>query len=363
MTATTNTDACVDDWSIDDAVLRLRHWAGDRMHVLPPPGPGEYAIGSAEDCWARIVDAKQLISKRHAVVTHERGKWIVRNLGKNGIKLDGVRTPEGVLEPGTELLIGDVQLVAESSRLAILRGFLGRILGWRSACDLTVDLALRAIRLAAARRSALVVCGDDDMVSVARSLHRRLYDRDRPFVVCDPRRKRTEQNIRSPQNFETGMPALAAAARGTLCVLSHRLPSDFAAVKAALALPDTRVHLFVCTHDAGYAKACGAEVIAIPPLAARGDELARIVAEYAFDAAAELGVTHRVFTRADHAWVIAHEASSLPAIEKATLRLVALRRAEGNVTHAAARLGMARMSLHKWIGRRRLPVPIRVDEP
>jgi hypothetical protein len=291
-------------------------------------------------------------------VDDEYGVWVARNNSKNGMKLDGVRTPEGVLEPGTELMIAKVLLIAESARLAALRGFLGRILGWKSARNLAVDVALRSVRMAASSRTHLVLCGDDDLMSVARSLHRRFHDPDQPFVVCDPRRKRTDENVRSAQNFEKGMPALAAAARGTLCVWSHKLPTDYDDVKAALSAPDTRVHLVVCSRDAASAKAFGAEPITIPPLATRADEVPRVVAEYALDAAAELGISHAAFTRADHDWVVAHEAATLPEIEKATSRLLALRHENGNVTRAAARLGMARMSLHKWIGRRRLPVVI-----
>jgi hypothetical protein len=50
-----------------------------------------------------------------------------------------------------------------------------------------------------------------------------------------------------------------------------------------------------------------------------------------------------------------HSAASLPDIEKATLRLVAIRESR-NLSGAAARLGMAPVSLSRWVGRRRLPV-------
>jgi hypothetical protein len=50
-------------------------------------------------------------------------------------------------------------------------------------------------------------------------------------------------------------------------------------------------------------------------------------------------------------------ASSLPEIEKATLRLVALRHSR-NLSQAAARLGMAPVSLSRWIGRREMPMPV-----
>jgi len=50
-----------------------------------------------------------------------------------------------------------------------------------------------------------------------------------------------------------------------------------------------------------------------------------------------------------------HSGSTLPDIEKATLRLVAIRESR-NLSSAAARLGMAPVSLSRWIGRRKLPM-------
>jgi DNA-binding protein Fis len=52
-----------------------------------------------------------------------------------------------------------------------------------------------------------------------------------------------------------------------------------------------------------------------------------------------------------------HAAGSLAEIEKATLRLVTLRTA-GNLSDAAARLGMAPVSLDKWLRHRRSPLLI-----
>jgi ActR/RegA family two-component response regulator len=83
-------------------------------------------------------------------------------------------------------------------------------------------------------------------------------------------------------------------------------------------------------------------------------ELPRIVDEYALDAATELSIRDVWFSDADRRWVLEHAATSLSEIEKATLRLVALK-ISTNVSQAAARLGMAAVSLSKWVGRRKLP--------
>jgi hypothetical protein len=97
--------------------------------------------------------------------------------------------------------------------------------------------------------------------------------------------------------------------------------------------------------------------ITVPPLASRLDELDQIITEYAEDAIAELGAPRTSFLPADRDWVRLHSASSLPDIEKATLRLVAIRESR-NLSAAAARLGMAPVSLSHWIGRRKLPMHV-----
>jgi transcriptional regulator of acetoin/glycerol metabolism len=86
-------------------------------------------------------------------------------------------------------------------------------------------------------------------------------------------------------------------------------------------------------------------------------ELVRIIDEYAADAVTALGIQPNSFPSSDREWVLEHAASSLPEIEKATRRLRSIRET-GNLNQAAARLGMARVSLHKWIRRRPLPMPV-----
>jgi ActR/RegA family two-component response regulator len=65
-----------------------------------------------------------------------------------------------------------------------------------------------------------------------------------------------------------------------------------------------------------------------------------------------------IFTSDDHGWVRDNAAASLAEIEKATLRLVTLR-ASHNLSHAAERLGMAPVSLSRWLSRRMFPRTVR----
>jgi pSer/pThr/pTyr-binding forkhead associated (FHA) protein len=356
--ASTKTDVAATEWSIDDIVMRLREWGTDTIRVLPAPPIYELTVGAAYTCAIRLDDASGRVSRLHARLVREHAKWVLHDLGsKNGIRLDGARRTEIVLEPGAEIGIGGLTLIAESRRSVALRGFLARVLGWRSDRLEVVDLALRSIRLAATHRAALVLCGDGDLVPMARSIHRHAIGGDRPFIVCDPRRRPGKATVRSAENAETGMQGLAAATGGSLCVRSQRLPRDFSAVIAALRDPACQVQLVVCAEEPADCEPYLAVPIVVPPLAGRADELDRVIAEYAEDAVAELGASRTGFGPIDRDWVRTHSAASLPDIEKGTLRLVAIRESR-NLSNAAARLGMAPVSLSRWIGRRRLPVPL-----
>lgn len=234
-----------------------------------------------------------------------------------------------------------------------LRAFLARMLG--SSNERAVDLALRSLALALDHRAALVLCGEDDLVPIAWALHRHMLGADRPFIVCDPRRGTKAASVRSPASRASGVAAFEAAIGGSLCVRSRRLPSDFPALVARLRDADD-VLCAICT--AAVADPRSPLVLpaplAVPPLSQRSAELDRIIAEYASDAIEELAAPASSFTAGDHAWVRGHAAASLADIEKATLRVVAIRTSR-NLSGAAARLGMAVVSLSRWLGRRTLP--------
>jgi hypothetical protein len=83
----------------------------------------------------------------------------------------------------------------------------------------------------------------------------------------------------------------------------------------------------------------------------RAGELSRIIDEYALDAIEALAAPSDCFTDVERSWVAAHASWSLEQIEKATLRLVALRTSR-NLSGPAARLDMAPVSLARWLARR-----------
>jgi hypothetical protein len=351
----TKTDAGATEWAVDDEVFRLRRWGTDITYLLPGPPITELEVGAAAECALCLVDESNRVSARHARIQRESAGWVVHDLGsKNGIRLDGARRPMLPLQPGIELGIGGLTLIAESRRFAELRSFLARLLGWGTDQLATVDLALRALRLAAANRTPLVLCGDGDLVPIAQALHRHTLGDDRPFILCDPRRRAPDPTVRSAENIQPALAALAAAQGGSLCVWRDRLPRDFDQVCAELRTQALRVQLIACTHDPSDGPALEATRISIPPLGPRRRELPRIIDEYAEEARTSLSVAVRL-TAADRAWLASSAASSLPEIEKSTRRLVAVRHTGGNITAAAELLGMSAVALRAWIRRRELP--------
>lgn len=236
-----------------------------------------------------------------------------------------------------------------------LWGFLERLLGWTSGR--AVDHALRSIDLAVSHRAALVLCGEGDLVPIAHALHRRILGADRPFIVCDPRRENAPGSVRVPANFKNGVAAFEAAREGSLCVRSLRLPRDFSSMVALVRDPGARIAFIVCSdRRITYGALLTVPVpINVPSLKDRASELPRIVDEYARDAVTALGASPTIFTDADRQWILEHASTSLLEIERATLRLVALK-TSSNMSRAAERLGMAPVSLSRWIGRRKLPL-------
>ena len=350
--AATETEHDAIEWGIRDSATRLRRWGGDQVHPLPlPPSPG-CKIGSGESCAIRITDPR--VSREHALLTRAYERWFVSDLAsKNGLWHDGDRRAAFVLVPGLEIMLGTTTLIAESPRSIALHGFLARLLGFAGGRRGAVDHALRSIRMAATRRTALTLTGDGDLVPIAQALHRHTLGDDRPFIVCDPRRRDTEESVRAASNQPSGMAGFEAATGGSLCVHRARLPPDFAAVLARLRDPASRVQLFVCSQRHRGCEPSLVVPIHVPRLGNRRPELPRIVDEYALDAAEALDAPPMLFTSDDRAWVLKHAATSLSEIEKATLRLTACR-ASGSLNEAAARLGMATVSLTRWL-RRRVP--------
>lgn len=325
---------------LDDPPTRLRLWGTESVFALPDVG--EVLIGTAPDCSLRLDGAK--VMPRHAAVARDGAGWCVRALGGPGVRVDGTWCSSAPLAPACELRVGRQTLVAESARSIELRDFLGRLLGWAAHGE-RLDLALRALRAVAVRGAPLRLCGGEDLIPIARALHRRVLGDHRPFVLCAPPRR-----LARGQAFGTAMHAIAAAIRGTLCVWARHLPADFAVVDAAVRHPDVAVRLVVCAERPSESSAFASMPVIVPAIAERGAQLGRIIDGYVHDAMIALGARGELGP-ADRAWIARRAASSHGEIEEAARRLIAVRHA-GDFARAAALLALPPAALTEWFARR-----------
>lgn len=342
-------------WLGHEEVIQLREWGTETVHRLPQVDGTERSIGSGPSAWLRLVDPDGHVSRNHARLVREGPDWRIENLqSKNGICQDNEYCNAVVLVPGVEIGIGGVTLVAENQPLVHLRGYLMRVLGWDLTTAPAVDLALREIRAAANQRTPLLIAGADDVVAVARQIHRRTQGQAAPFVVCSRRSSETDLALRVSSTQADPAAALELASGGTVCVRTDRLPNRFTWLMTSVRNPRARAQLVVCSRETPERPATIAPSFVVPALADRtASDVGRIVFEYAFDAIRELNAEETSFTAADGEWVVSHEATSFADIETTTLRIVALRES-GNVHRAAKRLGLSHVALGKWLKRRRL---------
>jgi hypothetical protein len=356
----TRTDTSARTWLGDDKVTRLREWESDKVHQLPGGDVSELVIGSDPSADLPLVDPSGKMSRSHARLTWRDGVWQIKDLrSTNGIHIDGIRglARRFLIVPGLEIGIGGVVLIAENETMVRLRGYLARVLGWDAASRPAINLAVRAIRAAANRRSPLVIAGADDLVAVARQIHVRTAASTAPFVVCGKRPDVADGSVRVTASIADASTAFASAAGGTVCVRADRPPKGYDKLRQASAAYQSAAQLFICAKTAKQAARrvdLLAPPILVPKLARRkSDDIHRIVFEYALDALRELDAPPTAFSERERKWVARHEASSFADIEIATLRIVA-RNVAGSTHQAAARLGLSHVGLGKWFNRRKL---------
>lgn len=342
---------------LEGEAIRLRVWNTDIIHRLPQPPWDSAVIGTSDSATLQVDDPTRTTAGEHAVIERDAHGWAIREIGGE-VRVDGVRRLVARLDPGTEVSIGGLTLVAESRRWIDVRCFMARLLGWKSP---TIDLAMRALRNGVALRAPLVMCGHGDMIALAHAIHRRQFQ-SAPFVACDPRRRdgKDYESVRSPVNYGAWVAAMPAAVGGSLAVWSRRLPEDFGDSIAALRDPGCRVQLIVCSEGRRGHKPYHVNPIVVPALADRAADVPRIIDEFSEDIAEEMLAGTRL-NEADRDWILRNSAATIHDIEKGVRRLTAIRNHPGDDRHpdsiagAARSIGMAPVSLARWIGRRALP--------
>jgi FHA domain len=337
----------------DDAVRRLRVWGSHEAFELPPllASPRDLIVGSSRTCAIHLQGSG--ISREHFQLYVDGKLRLVDLSSKNGTYLDGMRTPVGAcaLMPGTEVCLGQTTMIAESTRHIELREFIGQLLGWSDL--VAVDQALRSIRRAEQRRSVLYLNGSGDLSLVAYSLHRRLIGTERPFVMCDPRRRARRGSVRSVANRPKGIDGYRVAAGGMLCLCADRLPRDFEALVRLQTEADVLRPMIVVIGDRERRRNRMDIVmnppVCVPSISRRASDLPEIVDSYGRAAAAELHLP--ALLAEDRAWVIKNSAATFAEIEKGTRRAIAIR-SSSSLAAAAERLQMAAISLRRWLDRR-----------
>jgi hypothetical protein len=170
-----------------------------------------------------------------------------------------------------------------------LRVFCRRLLGPSEARSVEVDDAIDGVISAVARGLPIALRGTSDLVPVAYALHRRIVGADRPFVVCDPRRREVEGSVRAPPNRRTIALALESAMDGSICLRSRRLPADFDRLRESGRNAAPFPTVFICLHRDDRVRDLLCRPLEIPPLAARASESHRLLQEAMDEAATALG--------------------------------------------------------------------------
>lgn len=339
----TKADPTVAGWAIRDQVTRLRVYGAGQVFTLVPGQ--SFLVGAAPDAAIRLDDPSARVSRKHALIEHRDGDWVMTDLDStNGTRQDGETRKTFAVTPGTEIEVGGVKLLAESPSLLDLRELLCRFFGWASEKAADVDRALRAVRDLAHLRTSLVICGDGKLDGVARMIHDRTLGLERPFSTRD--------------GSESGMLALSRATDGTLYVDGNDMPDDLQHVLVSLRLPDTRARLIVGADDYEVGAQLAAMVptittLQIPPLAQRSGDIDRVLQAYAADAVAALGAPGAALREHDLKWIKDSKVSTLEEAAEVMLRVVAMR--NWGVTEGAERLGITHGALSRWARRRKLP--------
>ncbi len=93
-------------------LARLRSWFGPRSLGLPPAGEllhGRLVIGRSSGC--ELVLGDDTVSRRHAELFVEEGRWLLRDLASaNGTWVNGRRIVEAEVRPGDVLHLGGCRL-------------------------------------------------------------------------------------------------------------------------------------------------------------------------------------------------------------------------------------------------------------
>lgn len=346
-------------WSGDE-VIQLRVWASEQLFPLPAY-ERRLAIGTAASCAIQVHDVANFVSREHAYLEREANHWCIADRSKNGLYLDGVRHGKSFLLPGMRVGLGPrMTLIAESSRTIALRAALARMMGWSTELADALDVAFQHLRFAVAGKAVFMICGDGDLLELARELHQLASGEQRPIAFCSTggRRRRSSDReadaVRSLERVSSGREAIRLAHGGTICLDNRRLPRDLIPMLEQLRDARSLVQTLVIVLSKYVRKS---EVFTptpfvIPPLSARQREIERLLVEYESISAERLHIGPLDLTAAHRRWIREH-CETLSDFQTSVLRLIALQHG-GSAHGAAGLLGMSASGLRQWLAARGL---------
>lgn len=325
-------------WAITGPIVRLREAGTETTYRL---GERALVLGTHADCDVCLVDPAGLVSRRHASIEVRDGITTITDLGStNGIAVDGKPHRSAELSPCDSIQIGSKRFIAESESSIELFELVRRFLGWSPARIPEADQAMLVLRDVAHLRAALILRGPGSVVGIVRRFHEAILGPAQPFVVHDSK--------------ESGVDAQNRAYDGTLVLDGAKLPRDVQLVLVSLRLPNVRTRLVITANTAEAAAEVATMLrvvgrINLVPLRERDDELDRIVAAYAIDAARSLGASSAALGPHDVEWIRKDRVETEADLETLVLRIVAVR--NWGVTEAARRLGMSHGALSRFMQR------------
>jgi FHA domain-containing protein len=341
-------------------VIQLRCWASERVFPVSADEQ-ELVIGTAASCAIQVHDISNLASREHACLVREEHHWCIVDRSKNGLFLDGVRHGKSVLLPGMRIGLGPrVTLVAESTRTIALRAALARMRGWSTELADSLDVAFQNLRFAAAGKAIFMMCGEGDLLELARELHQLIGDEDRPIAFCSrggrrvPRSDCGADGIPFLKRVASGREAIRLAHGGTIFLDNRRLPRDVISMLEQLRDAPSPIQTLVIVLSKYVRKT---EVFTptpfiIPPLSKRRREIERLFAEYEAISAERLRIEPLNLSVEQRKWIRDH-CKDISEFQTAVLRFVALHH-YGSAYGAAEPLRMTPSGLRQWLSTRDL---------
>jgi pSer/pThr/pTyr-binding forkhead associated (FHA) protein len=313
---------------------------------------GPVLIGRGAECGIRLDSVSA--SKVHASISRVDGRLKLKDEGsRNGVFIDGVKVDGAELKAGDMFDIGDVRLVAVSSRMQVLRQALSPFVGWSALSQTSMD----SLVVATIKRRDVVLTSEPGAVPwrIARLIHKHGPLQEQPLI------ERSEV----PADIAAQRAILDSAENGMLVVPLSALPRG-SLVESEVLNATRRMCVVVIAADYEIAspitspRLSAAMQARVPPLALRPEDRLRLVPLLVDEHAArfpdgELPPEH-VAALLRLPW------RTFDDLSTAVLYLSALK-AKGSLRKAEQQLRLSKSALQRWLRDLDEGAPAALDPP